>query len=384
MLRRRLHHDTQLRRSQLQGAKPQAATGGYAPPEACLEAVLPAAVQFMPMPIAYPLLFAPILKERIWGGRTLELLGKQLPPGRAIGESWELADLPASVPDGQSRIANGPWRGRTLRDVLTINLQLILGRAKPAADGGFPLLIKYLDAREKLSVQVHPGADYATAHSAAARKSEAWYIVDARPGAVVYRGLRPGVDPQRVREGARSGAIVHDLVSVPVQSGDVIDLPSGIVHALGDGIVAAEVQTPCDTTFRIFDWGRQGRELHVEQALQCIDFADPAPRQRLPAADSREADGLVTTPLLTTADFGVECMRADSSIELPLHATGLPAVWMVVAGSAIISLEENMPGLEAVDMPLGSTALMPAGFGAATARLEPGTTVLRITPPDAS
>lgn len=353
------------------------------PLDASFEAFPLAAVLFMLNTVAYPLLFEPLLKERIWGGRTLELLGKRLPPGLAIGESWELADLPTSVPDGQSRIANGPWRGRTLREVLMTDRELILGRAAPAADGGFPLLIKYLDAREKLSVQVHPGAAYSAAHPNAPRKSEAWYIVDARPGAVVYRGLRPGVDARRVREGARSGAVAHDLIAVPAQSGDVIDLPSGIVHALGDGIVAAEVQTPSDTTFRIDDWGRQGRELHLEQALQCIDFADPAPRQRLTTAGPREAGGVVATPLLVTDDFVMERISADSSAALPLATNGKPVVWMVVGGSLTISLEVSMPGLEAVDMPLGSTALLPAGCRAATARLAPGATVLQVTVPNA-
>lgn len=338
----------------------------------------------MPKPVAYPLLFEPILKERIWGGRTLELLGKRLPPGVAIGESWELADLPASIPDSQSRIANGPWRGRTLREVLVADRELILGRAAPALDGGFPLLIKYLDAREKLSVQVHPGAAYSALHPTAPRKSEAWFIVDARPDAMVYRGLQPGVDARRVREGARSGAIAHDLIAVPAQSGDVIDLPSGIVHALGEGIVAAEVQTPSDTTFRIYDWGRYGRELYVEQALKCMNFDDPAPRQRLATAGPREADGVVTSPLLATDDFVMERISADSSAELPLATNGKPVVWMVVGGSLTISLEVSMPGLEAVDMSLGSTTLLPAGCRAATARLEPGTTVLQVTVPDAS
>ncbi|MFG0260002.1 MAG: type I phosphomannose isomerase catalytic subunit, partial [Phycisphaerales bacterium JB041] len=237
----------------------------------------------------YVLTFEPILKAKVWGGRRLERLGKPLPAGVDVGESWEIADLASTSAGGgggdaaRSVISNGPLAGRTLHEAMDLWGERLLGRAARSAAGGFPLLVKFLDAREHLSVQVHPSPEYARAHPDAHLKTECWYVVDAEPGSVIYKGVRPGVtrtDFERALRAGQGGGVVELLDAVPALVGDCHNLPSGTLHALGAGVLVAEVQTPSDTTFRVYDWaaefGRAGRELHVEQALACIDFSPAA------------------------------------------------------------------------------------------------------------
>ncbi|HYE61595.1 MAG TPA: type I phosphomannose isomerase catalytic subunit [Phycisphaerales bacterium] len=229
----------------------------------------------------YPLLFEPVLMPKVWGGDRLARFGKQVKAGEKIGESWEVADLAATSASGagggsvRSVIRNGPLAGKTLHDVVALWGEQLLGPAR-LMDGSFPLLVKFLDARENLSVQVHPSPAYAAKHAGAKLKTECWYILDAEPGSVIYKGVKPGVTREAFASHIRDGSVVDDLVSVPAVVGECHNLPSGTVHALGAGVLVAEVQTPSDTTFRVFDWGRTGRELHIEQSLACIDFG-PAP-----------------------------------------------------------------------------------------------------------
>ncbi|MEO0474599.1 MAG: type I phosphomannose isomerase catalytic subunit, partial [Planctomycetota bacterium] len=156
----------------------------------------------------YPLLFEPIYKEKVWGGRSFEKLGRSLPGDETngIGESWEIADLATTSVSGgggnaeYSCVANGPLEGKSIRELMRAYGEALLGpTVKPADDGGFPLLIKFLDAKENLSVQVHPSHEYAAAHEDAYLKSEAWYIIDCEPGAVIYKGLAPGTTPELLR-----------------------------------------------------------------------------------------------------------------------------------------------------------------------------------------
>jgi mannose-6-phosphate isomerase len=265
----------------------------------------------------YPLLLRPILMEKVWGGRSLERLGKTLPPAKAIGESWELADLASTSPSGgggsgaRSVIENGALAGKTLHDALTTWGHDLLGHVPSGRDGGYPLLVKFLDARENLSVQVHPSSAYAASNPEAHLKTECWYILDAEPGSVIYKGIKPGVTPERFAQAIEKGTVVEDLIAVPAVPGECHNLPSGTCHALGAGVMVAEVQTPSDTTFRVYDWGRKGRELHLKQALACIDFANPPPAATRWAPELAKARAV---PLAKTEYFSISEVVAEDRV----------------------------------------------------------------------
>lgn len=225
----------------------------------------------------YPLLFEPRFKERVWGGRRLAALyGKALPPGLRIGESWEVTDRPGDV----SVIRNGRWAGRDLRWLMEEHREGLLGGARDEG-GRFPLLVKILDARELLSVQVHPPAEVA-GRLGGEPKTELWYFTETEPGAVIYAGLRRGVTRDEFERRLREGRVEECIHRFAVRAGDAVFLPSGRVHALGAGVVLFEIQQNSDTTYRVFDWNRVGldgrpRELHVAEALESIRFDDVEP-----------------------------------------------------------------------------------------------------------
>lgn len=226
----------------------------------------------------YPLTFNPIFKERVWGGRDLErLYQKALPEGKVIGESWEISDRPGDA----SVIANGPLAGKDLRWLMQHHAAELLGPGKESVKQ-FPLLVKILDAQEKLSLQVHPPADKA-ATMGDEPKTEMWYIADATPEADLFVGLKQGVTRADFERKISDGTVAECFHRLPVQKGDAVFLPSGRVHAIGAGNVIFEIQQNSDTTYRVFDWNRVGldgkpRELHVEQSLASIDFEDFEPK----------------------------------------------------------------------------------------------------------
>jgi mannose-6-phosphate isomerase len=302
----------------------------------------------------YPLTFEPILVDKVWGGRTLERFGKQLPPDISIGESWELADLPDSIPNGKSVIANGPLAGQKL-------------------DENFPLLIKFLDACDNLSVQVHPSVEYALAHRESHLKSEAWVILDTTPEGLIYVGLKQGTTEEAPRNAIEQNTVPELLNEINVHKGECYYLPSGTCHALGAGVLVAEVQTPSDTTFRVRDWGRTGRTMHVDQAMECIDF--DAPIESFDSPTPMQCGPFETTLLVETPYFSAERITAvnDASMELVVDQT--PAVLMVVEGHAKI---EHAISVEA---PAGTTVLLPIGLRHATLHLAEGASVLRFDVP---
>jgi mannose-6-phosphate isomerase len=225
----------------------------------------------------YPFTFRPIFKERIWGGRKLaELYRKELPPHVPIGESWEISDRPGD----ESLILNGPLAGKSLRWLMANHAQELLGSA-PDLAARFPLLVKILDARETLSLQVHPPRNKAVALGGEP-KTEMWYVADAEPGSSLYVGLKRGATREQFERKIQDGSVADCFHQIPVARGDAMFLPSGRVHALGAGLVIFEVQQNSDTTYRVFDWNRVGmdgkaRELHVAQSLASIDFDDFEP-----------------------------------------------------------------------------------------------------------
>ncbi|MBL9148017.1 MAG: class I mannose-6-phosphate isomerase [Phycisphaerae bacterium] len=331
-----------------------------------------------------PLLFEPLLKGRAWGGDRLRGLGKRVGLGSRIGESWELADLPDSIPDGRSRIACGLHAGRTLHELLAERGAEIMGMARLSPEGRFPLLIKFLDAAEHLSVQVHPDAAYAANVPNAHLKTEAWIILDAAPGAVLFRGVRGDVSASTFFADLERGDVIQHLVSVPVEPGDCIYLPSGICHALGAGMLVAEVQTPSDTTFRVFDWNRNdpNRPLHIAEARRCMRFGaaqeDGTPGiVRRKTALATESLGLVTRTLAKTKFFTVESIDARGGSELPIVTNGGPVIWCLPTGEAAL----HGPSGEALRLRHGDTALMPASLRGWIAQFPVSSTLLRITVP---
>ena len=324
----------------------------------------------------------PMLVPRVWGGDGLAGLGRRVPSGTVIGESWDLADLPADAPGGRSRIARGPGAGGTLRELIEADPAGVLGRARPGEDGGFPLLVKLLDARQDLSVQVHPTPSYAARHPEARVKSEAWYVLAAEPGARILRGLRPDPatgDRRRsadwIRRAAADGSIADALEAVPAVPGECHVLPSGLCHALGGGMLVAEVQTPSDTTFRLWDWGRDGRELHVEAAVECLTAAD-APVDPPPPARAPDVAGPAqVVPLAQTPDFDLDVLVGGSGGRVPVTIPDLPVVLIAVSGSPRI---ETAGG--AVTPAPGTTVLLPAACRDAAAELGPGHRLLRAVP----
>ncbi len=305
-------------------------------------------------PPPYPLVFEPILLEKVWGGRALEKLGKRLEQGRSYGESWEIADLGATSAGGagggaaRSVIANGPLAGRTLGAAAGLWGRDLLGASRTTADGGFPLLVKFLDARENLSVQVHPNPAYAAAHRGAHLKTETWYVLHAEPGSVIYKGIKPGVDRAALARHIGDGSVVGDLIAVPAVRGECHHLPSGTCHALGAGVVVAEVQTPSDTTFRVFDWGRTGRELHVEQALECIEFGPAPAATSLPARESRGR-------LAATDSYTIDELRPAEAERIGLGDEDGWVVMMVIGGEGVLTSDSG-----AEPLMLGRTLLVPA------------------------
>jgi mannose-6-phosphate isomerase len=256
-----------------------------------------------------PLVFKPIFQERIWGGRKLQkLFGKNIPAGKRIGESWEIVDRP----EAQSMVRDGLLSGRSLHDLWVNFREEIFGRVWSTPR--FPLLIKLLDASEKLSLQVHPAEEVAESLGGEA-KTEFWYVAAADPGAEIYVGLRNTMPREQFEQALRSGTVAECVHAISVKEGNAMFLPSGRFHAIGAGNVLIEVQQNSDTTYRVFDWNRvddtgQPRSLHIEEALQCIDFNDVAPRLVEP-----EGDVLVRHDLFVVEKWNLECPREVAARE---------------------------------------------------------------------
>ncbi len=302
----------------------------------------------------YPLIFQPIFKDRIWGGRELErLYAKKIPAGQ-IGEAWEISDRPGDA----SVIANGPFAGKDLRWLMENHATKILGDAKPAAAGRFPLLCKILDAREKLSLQVHPPASKA-AELKGEPKTEMWFIADAAPGASLYVGLKHGVTRAEFEQKIADGSVADCFHRIPVQAGDTMFLPSGRVHAIGDGLVIFEIQQNSDTTYRVFDWNRVGldgqpRELHVAQSLASIDFNDFEPK--LVASKYLSAANFKFRHLVQDPLFEVQEIVFENAGSLVLAGQYLRII-AVIKGSATVIGGENKISVE---LKPGQFCLIPA------------------------
>ena len=327
----------------------------------------------------YPFKFAPRFVAKMWGGRSLAtVVDKALPPDADIGESWELYDFPpgsvgpdarqpGDAPDAwtSSVIANGPLKGERLHSVMLFERAALLGAAQPVSTPQgpqFPLLVKFLDGRDDLSVQVHPPAAYAEAHPGTAVKNECWFVLDHKPGARILLGAKPGTTREQFEQSIRDGTCESLLNSVPVQKGDTFYLPSGTVHALGAGCVVAEVQTPSDTTFRVFDFNRvepatgKPRALHVEQAMECIDFSTNAMRFHVPPAedDDRQDHADDGTVIVTAPQFTLRrhAARAGERVNVPPEEL---RVYLFLEGSGTVGAGKGL-----IEFTRGETILIPA------------------------
>ena len=280
-----------------------------------------------------------------------------MPSGSAVGESWEVADLDATqtpVNDPCSRVSSGSAAGLRLADLIASDARALLGEVPPV-DGRFPLLVKTLDAREHLSIQVHPTEQYARRHLGTTSKTESWLILDADPGAVLYLGVRAGVTFTDIRAAAGTPELPGLLRQVPARPGSLHHLPAGVIHALGAGVLAMEVQTASDTTFRLYDWSREyeraPRELHLDAGLEVVGESwhlNVDHRRSMHRVASEDGELLVTD--------AYRIRRVD------LHAG---AGWASSAGVArVVYVEQGWLRGDGLARPLrrGGTVLLPAAW----------------------
>jgi mannose-6-phosphate isomerase len=313
-------------------------------------------ISVMPLASVYPLTFVPIIQPKVWGC-----------------EYWHVADLDfttGSSEPARSVIDHGPLAGQSIHDLISLHHQPVMGSALLTEKGNFPLLIKHLQANENLSIQVHPTAEYVRHHAACHLKSEAWYILDAQPGAVIYKGLVPGVDSADIRKAVADGSLPQLLTAIPVKPGDFHYLPSGLCHALGAGVTVAEVQTPSDTTFRLFDWGRQGRTLHVEQALECLVHQAPPMDQPLKLDGGRR--------LMDGEYFRVDEFTAGAGEQWDIPEPDRATLWMIIRGSGVLHCQNTVCDT----LPFGAdqTLLIPASTRRPVVHFNAPTTYLSVTP----
>ncbi len=295
----------------------------------------------------YPLKFKPIYKYRLWGGRRLEsYFGKELPPKEKVGESWELADLPQD----KSEIINGPLGGDTLADAIDQLGAEITGKGD--YEPPFPLLIKILDANDILSVQVHPDPETCKRMGKGDPKTECWYIIDAEPDAYIYKGLKPGTTKKRFAKAIADGDVAGLLSKVEVRRGECHFLPAGTCHSIGPGLLIAEVQTPSDTTYRVFDWNRvepngKPRQLHVAEALESIHFD--------PSGDDLSVK--TVGRLVDSAFFKIDKDHRNKGSQVPCSPGQLKTLIMLTGAGEIVS-----SGHDPVPFKAGDTILVPAAY----------------------
>jgi len=301
----------------------------------------------------YPLRFHPVYKRYLWGGRKFEtFLGKSLPPGENYAESWEICD---HFPD-QSLVARGPLAGVTLTALVAQHGRELLGKHYPQSR--FPLIVKFLDAAKTLSVQVHPNdAQAARLNPPDFGKTEAWVILEAEPESLIYAGLKPGIDRQDLETAVREGRCQDCLHSFHPQAGDCVYLPAGTVHALGAGLLVAEIQQSSDTTFRLFDWNRLGpdgksRPLRVEQALNVINYQMGPVNPRQPRAANRAG----VSRLVDCEKFVLDRWAFDC----PCEIGGDDCCHILVVLEGLLEIEGDS-ALSPVSA--GGTALLPACLG---------------------
>ncbi|WP_331488021.1 type I phosphomannose isomerase catalytic subunit [Caminicella sporogenes] len=294
----------------------------------------------------YPLKFTNIYFNKIWGGRDIELFRDNLPEG-LIGESWDVA----CHPNGTSVIVNGEFKGTRLDELIKLKGEKIIG-SKISKDW-FPLLVKIIDARDKLSVQVHPNDEYAKEHEGEMGKTEVWYVIEAFEGANLILGMKKECTKKQLREGIRVGNLDEYFNRIEVEKGDVYFVKSGLIHAIGEGVIIVEIQQNSDTTYRVYDYDR-GREIHIDKALDVVDLT-LQPQKCIGIKIERE--GFIKTYLCLNEKFSLEAYEieeciAESSAEERFY------IFTCVEGHGEIVFKD---GSESIKM--GDSLLIPAFLG---------------------
>ena len=302
----------------------------------------------------YPFLFEPNLHTVVWGGERL-CPYKGLPDAsEPIGESWEVS----AVKSSPSIVANGHYAGRDLISVISEQPEAILGKAvSDQYQGQLPLLVKFIDAKRDLSIQVHPDDAMAQREHGKMGKSEMWYIIDAQPGSYLYAGFKKEISPEEYKQRIADGTIVDVLARHEVRSGDVFYLPAGRVHAIGSGILLAEVQQSSDVTYRIFDYNRPGmdgkpRELHTELAAQALDYHVEDEYRTLYSATQNRANLIVNSPY-----FSVRVTETEKSFHRNLLKYDSFVITMCIAGHCELQFRQTGERLQLRE---GNSCLIPA------------------------
>ncbi len=333
----------------------------------------------MPDPRLYPLRFEPILRRLIWGGRRLgTVLGKPIGAEADYAESWELSDYHDQV----SFVRGGRLQGVTLRDLIRSRPVELLGPALAGLDQ-FPLLVKFIDAHQDLSVQVHPDDAKGRRLANDNGKTETWVVLAAEPGSVIYAGLKAGVGPEEFRQAIASGQVEPLLHRFEAHPGDAILIEAGTVHAIGAGVMLAEIQQMSDATFRVFDWNRLGpdgqpRTLHIEQAMESTDFALGPVDPMVPEVVESRACG-TRERLAASRYFACERLRlrpTDPGDGFDIGQTDRFTILIGMEGKATL-----LDGAETYELALGETILLPASLGPCQVFSERGAVVLTCVVP---
>ena len=313
---------------------------------------------------AYFLLTEPALRDYLWGGRKLQtVLGKDLPAEGVWAESWEVVDHA----EHQSVVRNGALAGRSLSEISQAHPKWLFG------DSGLtrlPLLLKYLDCQRVLSVQVHPDDTYAKQMTPPdLGKTEAWYIVDAEPGAVLYAGMREGVTSDDLRAAIDAGTVENCLHQIHPKRGDCVFIPAGTVHALGAGLLVAEIQQASNTTFRLFDWNRvdangKPRALHIDQSLEVIDF-ESGPRALQTPAPTHQAG---RERLVSCEKFTFDRLTRSSATAGSLAVAGDGRLHLLTAPYGGVELSS---GAEKLSLRAGQSVVVPAAMSEVQATIAP-------------
>lgn len=311
----------------------------------------------------YPLKFEDILRPMIWGGEEISRF-KQLPEIHAgVGESWEIAQ----VGDKVSVVSEGVDKGKTITDLIVRDGAKLLGNHVAARYGAqFPLLIKFIDARDNLSIQVHPNDQLAMVRHNSFGKTEMWYVIDAKPGAGLYSGFSKQITPEEYVERIQNNTITDVLQFHQVKSGDVFFLPAGRIHAICKGIFIAEIQQSSDITYRIYDYDRRdaqgkARELHVEQSIDAVDFNLYDNLRTDYVASLNEAVNLVECPY-----FETNLIEVDQSVERPISVRDSFVIYICMGGKVRLTDENGY----AITLHQGQTALIPAEIATVTIDAE--------------